>query len=203
MKLKPIQPKTAVHCTSKEQIQYFDKHFSVPLSPYHSDVWIGYGNISNLASNEYTWGWVDGDSSKIYKESGYALIDFTDLIIPDNTSVDEISAKELFDIISKIHKESYRKYNGCIGCPIAITTQNCDVDCFAENAREIIETCVAWQVEHELAKSKQELEAGFVCDDGYFTKDQSDAEEHCKQLTANNSDSNYIACYCKGWRKKK
>ena len=147
MRLKEINPGMVIHCKNDEEkkelleeaerLCYLWANGAKPTKAY-------------LPSNTLVFR-EDGLKKYIYwTEDSENHTEFSDLILP------ELSAEEVFSIMSEIHNESYKKYSGCIGCCLSVVAQNCDTDCFAENADKIIEICAQWKSEHE--KKEPEIE---------------------------------------------
>ena len=158
MRLKEIQPGMVIHCKNvdekkalleeAERLGYKWSNTCVPTDSRMveiAEMTIHFYGKSEYANFKHiTW-----------SDKTDGVTEFSDLILP------ELTAKEVFTIMSEIHKEAYKKYSGCIGCPLCVVAQNCETDCFAENADKIIEICEQWKADHE--KKEPEIETVDIC----------------------------------------
>lgn len=155
MKLKEIKPGMAIHCKNDEE-----KKLLLEGAERLGYLWLSGEKPTEYFCNHNTMYFHDKDVEADYKYITWSdeknrLTEFSDLIIP------EMTAEEVFSIMSEIHKEAYKKYNGCVGCPICEAAQHCEPDCFAENADEIIEICQQWKSDH--SKREPEIETVDIC----------------------------------------
>ena len=111
MKLKEIKPGMAIHCMSRDQVQYL-VDIGVAngiLTKYDVPIWI------HVVDNGIC-GWMpdvhrDGTIGKeYYEKDGCHCVEFTDLIIPEP----ELSAEEVLLAYDQMCKENYC----CNDCPI-------------------------------------------------------------------------------------
>ena len=155
MKLKEIKPVIVIHCKNDDEKKALLEEaerlgyvwYSTKEKPTEKSVH-DIGNTIHFydaGTNSFS-----ADYKHITHSCEIGNTEFSDLILP------ELTAEETLSIISEIHKASYGKIDGCIGCPLERVTQNCETDCFKENADKIIEICQQWKSDHE--KKEQEIE---------------------------------------------
>ena len=155
MRLKEIKPGMVIHCKTKEEMEELSKHIKIFNTV--DKIW-NYGNDGirrDCIAFDYKGTYRGFCTYDYYVKEGQKITEFSDLILP------ELSAEEVFSIMSEIHNESYKKYSGCIGCCLSVVAQNCDTDCFAENADKIIEICAQWKSDHE--KKEPKIETVDIC----------------------------------------
>lgn len=154
MKLKEIKPGMAIHCTSREQIQYLVDIgvANKSLTKYDVPIWI------HVVGNGI-FGWMpdvhrDGTKGKeYYEKDGCHCVEFTDLIIPEP----ELSAEEVLLAYDQMCKENYC----CNDCPIyGILGRECTHE-MDGHIGEIVDAIKKWKSEHE--KKEPEIETVDIC----------------------------------------
>jgi hypothetical protein len=153
VRLKEIKPGMEIHCNSIDEYNRLEEETKklgfgeLPLRQC-----LSYGKVNDrvfvIQQHGYRVLWKNYRNDREYTE-------FSDLIIP------ELTAEEVLSTISEIHKASYGKIDGCIGCPLKRAAQNCETYCFKENADKIIEICQQWKSAHE--SKEPEIETVDIC----------------------------------------
>ena len=153
MKLKEIKPGMAIHCTSREQVQYLvsnglaianNLNMRLPIwisvlgekTPYYHG-YMPEKHMNGITGKEY------------YQKEGYECVEFSDLIIPEP----ELSAEEAL----KLYKE-YCDYHICTKCKIGkLKEENESCKCIvSHHAKEVVEILKEWKAKHE--KKEPEIE---------------------------------------------
>ena len=149
MKLKEIKQGMAIHCTSRDQVNYLvnigvsDESFTKLDVP----IWI------HVMGNGICW-WmpeVDKNGMKgkdFYEKDGCNCVEFSDLIIPEP----ELSAEEALLAYDQMCNENYY----CNDCPIyEILGRECTHE-MDGHITEIVDAIKRWKAEHE--KKEPEIE---------------------------------------------
>lgn len=189
MRLKEIKPGMVIHCKTKEEMEELSKHLKFFNTV--DRIW-NYGNdgVRRDCISINDMGQYKSFCTYDYfaNEIGCKITEFSDLILPD------LSAEEVFSIMSEIHNESYKKYSGCIGCCLSVVAQNCDTDCFAENADKIIEICAQWKSEHEKKEPEIEWVYRVFGAENYgekFFQTEEEAIKRCEELAKSQKTKQY------------
>lgn len=149
MKLKEIKPGMAIHCTSKEQVQYLVSNGLAIANNLNMrlPIWIsiqgektpcyhGYmpeKNMNGITGKEY------------YQKEGYECVEFSDLIIPEP----ELSAEEAVEWLCKHYRN--REFNEVFGGDFTMDELH-DV----MTPDEVVRRITQWKAEHE--KKEPEIE---------------------------------------------
>ena len=149
MKLKEIKPGMAIHCTSRDQVNYLVNIgvANKSLTKHDVPIWI------HVVGNGIC-GWMpdvrrDGTIGKEYYEKGGChCVEFSDLIIPEP----ELSAEEALLAYDQMCRENYC----CNDCPVyGIVGDECTHK-MDGHISEIVEAIKKWKAEHE--KKEPEIE---------------------------------------------
>ena len=160
MKLKTLESKTAVYCTTKEQLGYFveDEH-EVNLLAEYLPLWLGVNHDGGWD----TWG-PNKDSNMpgetFYKKRGYTCVEFMDIIIPEDSETPEVSAEEVVPLLIDIC-HYYNDNDNCKGCPLLELEKRCNgEECpfTIKDWDKAVETCAQWKWRMEYEKKKMESE---------------------------------------------
>lgn len=152
MKLKEIKSGMAIHCTSKEQVQYLVSNGLAVANNLNMKlpIWISvqgektpcyYGympekNARGITGKEY------------YKKVGYECVEFSDLIIQEL----ELSAEDALLAYDQMCRENYC----CNDCPIyGIVGDECTHK-MEGHITEIVDAIKKWKADHE--KTEPEIE---------------------------------------------
>lgn len=179
MKLKEIKSGMAIHCTSKEQVQYLvsnrlaiEDNLNMKLPIWISVLgektprYCGYmpeKNVRGITGKEY------------YKKVGYECVEFSDLIIPEL----ELSAEDALLAYDQMCRENYC----CNDCPLyGILGHECTHK-MDGHITEIMDAIKKWKAEHE--KKEPEIEwfwkSYVVCGSDYKEADtEQEAMEWCE-----------------------
>ena len=149
MKLKEIKQGMAIHCTSRDQVNYLvnigvsDESFTKLDVP----IWI------HVMGNGICWWMPDVDKNGMkgkdfYEKDGCNCVEFSDLIIPEP----ELSAEEALLAYDQMCRENYC----CSDCPIyGILGRECTHE-MDGHITEIVDAIKKWKAEHE--KKEPEIE---------------------------------------------
>ena len=142
MKLKEIKQGMAIHCTSRDQVNYL-VNIGVAnkiLTKYDVPIWI------HVMGNGIC-GWMpdvhrDGTIGKeYYEKDGCHCVEFSDLIIPEP----ELSAEEALLAYDQMCKENYC----CSDCPIyGILGRECTHE-MDGHITEIVDAIKKWKSDHD------------------------------------------------------
>ena len=154
MKLKEIKPGMAIHCTSREQVQYLVDIGVVneSLTKYDVPIWI------HVIGNGICWWMPDVDKNGMkgkdfYEKDGCHCVEFSDLII----SEPELSAEEALLAYDQMCNENYC----CSDCPIyEILGRECTHE-MDGHITEIVDAIKKWKSDHE--KKEPEIETVDIC----------------------------------------
>lgn len=158
MKLKPIKPGMAIHCTTREQVLHlvenkFVTHhmlnISLPLwfafdEKFPSSRWMPeISNTSRTRGKDY------------YESTGFECVEFTDLIIQ------ELSAEEIVPILTGICRTFVEEE--CCGCPLNglehVANGNECPFTFKDYSKAV-EICTQWKADHE--KKEPEIKTEWI-----------------------------------------
>lgn len=154
MKLKEIKPGMAIHCTSRDQVNYLvnigvsDESFTKLDVP----IWI------HVMGNGICWWMPDVDKNGMkgkdfYEKDGCHCVEFSDLIIPEH----ELSAEEVLLAYDQMCRENYC----CSDCPIyGILGRECTHE-MDGHIGEIVDAIKKWKSDHE--KKEPEIETVDIC----------------------------------------
>ena len=149
MKLKEIKSGMAIHCTSRDQVNYLVNIgvANKSLTKYDVPIWI------HVVGNGIC-GWMpdvhrDGTKGKeYYEKDGCHCVEFSDLVIPES----ELSAEEVLLAYDQMCRENYC----CSDCPIyGILGRECTHE-MDGHITEIVNAIKQWKAEHE--KKAPEIE---------------------------------------------
>ena len=143
MKLKEIKGENVVvHCKSRIEAETLIKH--TESEQEYEACWLNYGeNTCFRFLNGKIEGFTDVD---YYRESGYEIIEFADLVLP------ELNAEEVLSICHEICKGK--------DCDDCVLQENCYLE-KESNLEKVVEICAQWKAEHE--KKEPEVETVDIC----------------------------------------
>lgn len=152
MRLKEIKPNTAIHCTSKEQIQcLIDVGIvSENYAEFDVPIWICF-----YGDGIFSW-MPEVDSKGIkgknyYEEKGIRVVELSDLIIS------ELTAEEALLAYDQMCKENYC----CNDCPIyGILGHEC-AKRMDGHITEIVDAIKKWKADHD--KKEPKIETVDIC----------------------------------------
>ena len=186
MRLKEIKPGMVIHCKDEAELTELLKEAER----------LGY--VWNTDRKPTDRPAVCGRTIHFYNSGGTKKITWSDRIKGVNEFSDfilpEMTAEEVFSIMSEIHKEAYKKYSGCVGCPISVVAQNCDTDCFGENADKIIEICAQWKSDHKKKEPEIEWVYRVFGAENYgekFFQTEEEAIMRCEELAKSQKTKQY------------
>lgn len=147
MQIVEIAPDTAVHCVSKEQVDYLVNSGFLARRFEESDlpVWVAFYEGADFPSSAWMPEYKSDHGitgKQFYKERGLKCVEFTDLVIPEDN--DDLSAAEVLQICAEICV----KYS-CSACPMN------EARCFksVESDKEtVIKICKDWKAMHGMLR---------------------------------------------------
>ena len=156
MKLKEIKPGTAIHCSTIEEAKNL-----IELTNSAPAFLRSWGGEEVKTCYRMDNGKINGFSSAFYyKENGYEIVEFSDLIIP------ELTVEEVLQICTEICEG-----RECDDCPMR------GGDCFKNpdsDKSEIVKICEQWKTDHE--KKEPEVE-WFYCAE--IHREKFDSVKNC------------------------
>ena len=150
MKLKEIKPGMAIHCKTIEEAKNL-----VELTNSAPAFLRSWGGEEVKTCYRMDNGKINGFSSAFYyKENGYEIVEFSDLIIP------ELTVEEVLSILAEIG-DMCNNIVSCDKCPLSAENVGaeinlCNIEEFKGNAQKLIEICQKWKSDHQ--KKEPEVE---------------------------------------------
>ena len=179
MKLKEIKPGMAIHCTSRDQVNYLVNIGVANKSLTKHDIPIWIHVVDNGICEWMPDVHRDGTIGKeYYEKDGCHCVEFSDLIIPEP----ELSAEEAL----LAYDQMCREYYCCSDCPVyGIVGDECTHK-MDGHISEIMDAIKQWKAEREKKEPEIEWVYRVFGAENYgekFFQTEEEAIKRCEELT--------------------
>ena len=187
MKLKEIKQGMAIHCTSRDQVNYLVNIgvANKSLTKYDVPIWIHViGNGICCWMPEVDKNGMKG--KEFYEKDGCNCVEFSDLVIPEP----ELSAEEALLAYDQMCRENYC----CNDCPIyGIVGDECTHK-MDGHIGEIVNAIKQWKAEHEKKEPEIEWVYRVFGAENYgekFFQTEEEAIKRCEELAKSHKTKQY------------